>query len=426
MKFTLHLSRRPLLAGTCFLLAAGLLLIAIASTTTVGILADRRGAVDPQALAAAVARFDNSSRLHARYSESLRDAFDFDGAEFHARRAIQLSPHNFQYHMLLASIKESTGDLSGAEMSMMTALDLAPHNTDSRWQLANLLLRQGLIEKAADEFRIVCAADHKLLPLSLNTISRATEGRLDLIERVTGAEPEARMQLALLLLKQSETEKAAEIFLRIDRQARLADATTPTILNAFLTSGRVALARKVWASTLSEAPNNFLVSNGSFESAPVKGLTQFDWNLADSAYAKTSVASSVSRTGERSLKLEFTGRDTTRLGDEARQLIVVRSGARYRLTCFAKAEFLVSSQSPRVAIKTTSPQALLAETAPVSADESGWQELTLEFTAPSSESGKDVILLITIIRQPQLAYDAPTRGAIWFDDFTLIEADSNP
>ncbi|MEY3282032.1 MAG: hypothetical protein RIR86_45, partial [Acidobacteriota bacterium] len=26
-----------------------------------------------------------------------------------------------------------------------------------------------------------------------------------------------------------------------------------------------------------------------------------------------------------------------------------------------------------------------------------------------------------IIRQPQFSYDEPTRGGIWFDDFTLRE-----
>ena len=67
---------------------------------------------------------------------------------------------------------------------------------------------------------------------------------------------------------------------------------------------------------------------------------------------------------------------------------------------------------------------LRATSSPVAGDEQGWQRLTMEFVAPESADKAATggqILTLTISRKPKFSYDEPTRGTVWFDDFTLRE-----
>jgi hypothetical protein len=51
------------------------------------------------------------------------------------------------------------------------------------------------------------------------------------------------------------------------------------------------------------------------------------------------------------------------------------------------------------------------------ADSDDWQKLTVSFVAPANQAA----VTLAIVRIPKFSYDDPTRGTIWFDDFTLVE-----
>ena len=101
-------------------------------------------------------------------------------------------------------------------------------------------------------------------------------------------------------------------------------------------------------------------------------------------------------------------------------MIVVSPGAHYRLECYAKAEGLVTAEGPRIVVTTRSSE-WLAMSEPVVTARSDWQHLVTEFTAPNSADGSAVGLYVSIKRKPKFSYDEPTRGRIYFDDFTLSE-----
>ena len=121
--------------------------------------------------------------------------------------------------------------------------------------------------------------------------------------------------------------------------------------------------------------------------------------------------------GSRSLRLEFTGRDTLRLNGEIKQLVVVRPQTRYRLEFYVKARDFVSPEGPRLVIAHSRASAEIARSAPIVEGTYDWQRVTLEFVAPADWGA----LLLTIKRTPKFSYDEPTRGALWLDDFTLTE-----
>jgi tetratricopeptide (TPR) repeat protein len=398
-----------------------LLLFLAVSNFIVGGLVDERISADPHALNAAVGYFPGSARLHFRLAAALEDQNELNGAELHALTAINASPYNYTYYLLLAQIQESGNDVSAAERSLRTAIKFAPHRTDVHWRLGNLLLRQGDSDEALEEFSRACSLDKRLLPVTLNLVWHASGEDLQALQAVVSAKPADRLALAQFLLKQSLVSEAAREYSSLGRDARIASAEGIGFLRALIAANRLNLARNLWTeSTTGDTTSAPLIWNGSLESDISKNFPQFDWAVSNSEYAKVRIATDSARTGTRSLRMDFTGHDTTKLNYEIKQLIVARPGVRYRLECYAKAEGLLTTEGPRLAVTPTSSSAALGQSEPVLNDQSGWQRLALEFAAPQSSTG-EVALYVTIQRQPKFSFDDPMRGRIWFDDFSLVE-----
>jgi len=387
----------------------------------VGSLIDDRINANRHALASAIEYFPGSARLHFRLAAALEDESELTSAELHALTAINASPYNYNYYLLLAQIQESENNTSAAEQSLRTAIKFAPHRTDVHWRLANLLLRQGDSEEALAEFSRACSLDKRLLPVTLNIVWHASGEDLQALEAVISSEPADRLALAQFLLRQSLVTEAANVFSGLDKNFRIASPEGISFLRSLIVVNRLKVARDLWTQSVTpDATLPPLIWNGSLESDIPKNFPQFDWAISNSEYAKVRIATDSARSGANSLRMDFTGHDTTRLNYEVKQLIVVRPGASYRLECYARAEGLITTEGPRLAVTPTSSFAAVAQSEPVLNDQSGWQHLALEFVAPPS-STDEVALYVTIKRQPKFSFDAPMRGRIWFDDFTLVE-----
>jgi len=435
----IDLSLKNIIARVAALLAAtglaALLVIIVFSNFIIGTMIDDRKRFSRNELASPVYHFPNSARLHARMAEAelIDRERDLASAESHALTAIRLSPYDFRFPLILASVKEAGGDRQAAGEQLRKALALAPNNQAVRYRLANLLLREGRLEESIEEFRIAVVTETRLLAATIDLIWQVSNNDVNMIERVTGDSAKAQMTLAQFLAKQSRAEDAARVFSRIDRQARLASAETPAFLKSLIDAGHTVIARELWAGLWSaREPENPLVWNGSFETDISKNLGHFDWAISELAvrkdlnketrYARLGIDRSTARSGARSLKIEFTGENTTRLDGEIKQLIALKPGARYRLECYAKSEGLITPQGPRLVVtggeSTIDPkQEPVSE--PVAAGSTDWQHLTVDFIAPQGKTPGQSSVLIAIKRIPKFSYDEPTKGIVWFDDFTI-------
>ena len=406
------------------LFVCALLAVAMLTQVITGILTDERVIVSRELLARGVRYVPNSAPLQARLAEAemSEDERDLPGIEARALRAINLSPWDYNHHLLFASIKETSGDRAGAEKALRTALSLAPNNTDVHWRLANLLLRQGKLAGSLEEFRKAISADKSYLPSTLELIWRVSGGRLDAVSALAGDKPETKLLLARFLLNQSRVAEAGSVFNSIDGKARLAIPESSAFIDSLIAKGDLILARYSWAGTVSAndpAQSPALIWNGGFESDILKGFAQFDWAISRNDYARPGIDSSTFHSGSRSLRVDFTGRDTTRLDGEIKQLAVVRPGARYRLQCYVKTDALATPEGPRIAVTNTTLQSEIAVSNAVAAGTSDWHLIAIDFVAPQSAQA----VVIKIKRVPRFSYDEPTKGTVWFDDFILTEQD---
>lgn len=190
------------------------------------------------------------------------------------------------------------------------------------------------------------------------------------------------------------------------------------MLNALIGANETAIARELWTSLVSgPSTTAALIFNGGFESDILKNFSQFDWTFGRSEYARLSIDRSVARSGERSLKIEFAGRDTTTLDDGIHQLVVVRPDVRYRITYYIKSDGLMTTEGPRVVV-TDKSGAMIAASDAVAEGTNDWKPLAFEFTVPKVAQEATAIY-VSVKRKPKYAYDHPTKGTVWFDDFTM-------
>jgi len=318
----------------------------------------------------------------------------------------------------LAYIDESRGDRAAAEASLRAAMSLAPNSKDVRWRLANLLLREGKLSESVDQFRAAIAGDPSYTPNTLELLWLASGGKVQALEQVAGNGSIARFALAQFLLQRLHVTEAVSVFASIDPRSRYDTPEGSGFLTALIKMGYLELARSLWTDLVSSGnADRSLIWNGGFESDVVTGFSHFDWTIASNPYALVSIDARVAHSGNRSLRLDFTGRDTARLEDEVKQLLVVRPGARYRLDCYLKTESLVTPEGPRIVVVDQKSQTWIASSDPISPGSTDWTPISLDFAAPRSSRG----VLISIKRIPQFSYDTPTSGTIWIDDFTLKE-----
>jgi tetratricopeptide (TPR) repeat protein len=397
----------------------------IISNFIIRVAADPREELTHDALIVAASRFPNSARINYRLanSEVARAAVEeqfIAEAEIHAARAVNSSPWDYQARHLLAIAQELNGKQEEAENTLRAAVKLAPNHAEMNWALANLLLRRGKLDEANAAFRAAAAANPGFLESAIEMVWRSSGENSEALKSFARTNTEMQLQVVRFLTDQMLTPEAVSMFNTVDKEARVRSPRTAELIASLIKAGQVELARSVWieaVTTLQPAANatGALVWNGGFEHDAAPNLGHFDWVINPNQYARIVIDRNSGRSGSRSLKVVFSGLDTTTMRNEVRQLIVVKPGGSYRLECYVRSSELVTPEGPRVAIAGN--EGVIATSDPAPAGSTDWQRLSVDFTAGPSVTS----VVLTIVRIPKFSYDDPTRGTVWFDDFTLRE-----
>ena len=422
LQFSLHTIPAKFAAALISLALFVVLLFCAAWYTVTYGLTDDRLPVPLSALYAGANYLPNSPRIHARIAAGEMQGIsrDLNKAESHIRQAIELMPREYNYHLMLASILESQGNKEDAEKSYREALVLAPNYMEVNWRLANNLLRQNKIKESLDYFRFATNKNLSLLPNCYDLIWNVSNGEISALSGITNSSAKAQLMLAQYLARQTKFNEAAEIFRRVDHEARQAEPESSLIISELVNANQLVLARELWGEllTIDSTKPQPIIWNGSFDATISSSLAQFDWVLKDSVFARVVIDPQEGKTGANSLRIYFLGKDTARIDGEIKQILMLKPGKRYRLEYQYKTRDLTTPMGPRVAITDLSSKNVIAASEPIpEGTHNGWQPVNFEFTAPASSGA----LLLQIQRIPKNGYDEPSKGYIWFDDFNLKE-----
>jgi tetratricopeptide (TPR) repeat protein len=390
---------------------------------------DDRVGINPDVLASAGRFFRDSPRLHMRLAEvQISSDQDWSAADFHARQAVRFSPHDYRPRLMLALIQEANNDLQGEEESVRIALRLAPGNLEAHWLLGNLLVNTERLSESYEHFRAAGSGDAAYFDAALQRIWNVSDVKvsavnLDALWAITPENGKDRLTLARFLLESQHPLESAAVFRKIGRDALITNAESGRYLDRLIAAGNVALAHELWSALTDRTDNpeeqaRNLVSNGSFEADILVDFAQFDWSIQPSNHARISLDRKNAHSGNRSLRIDFIGHETTQLDEEIQQLILVKPGARYRLEFDVKTENLEAPDGPRVVLTATNSPEWIAASSPAPSGSNEWQHHRVEF----STSG--TALVVAIKQRPRFSYEDPTYGTVWFDDFEIREVNS--
>lgn len=333
--------------------------------------------------------------------------------------AVEGSPNDYRYWMELGRALEASGDPGSAEKALRQAVELAPSYSQPRWFYGNLLLRQGKIDQAFNEFARVAVADESMQPAIFGVAMQAFNGDVDQIVKTLPA-PSVRLRFAFNLVGAGRIDDAMRVLRTVDAaekrsQSTVADGLVKSLIEHKKYHDALALLREIEPQgTQSPEPDHFW--NGDFEQ-PLKlaDPKPFRWLVENRGPVQIAVDSQ-SHSGQGSLRLIFkaSGKlDAIPIS----QTIITDPNTQYRLQYYQRTEGLTSASPPQLVVADAVDNAMLAKSDPVPTGTNGWQLVTIDFNTRADHEG----IVVTLRRGPcdDSQSICPIFGTVWYDDFNL-------
>jgi hypothetical protein len=339
------------------------------------------------------------------------------------KQAIEMRPHHYYQWLDLGVTLDRVGDVEGGLAALRESVRLAPFYAQPRWQLGNLLFRQGLYEEGFQNLRLATKSDLSLSEGMLELAWAAADGDVGRFEAMV--QPEStheHFRSAEFLARQGEATEAV-------KQAGMAgeprdDLDTDTVrrtITQLLSTQKVPEAYAVWATSHGERADDSTGStspmlNSNFMSAIRQNDVGFSWQLVKVPNVSMSIDSIGPEAGSRSLRIEYQG-DSPTQSTPLYQVILIHRRGRYSLSFMAKTHELVTGGPPVIRVvggTLLNDGKILGQSDPITQG-AEWTPYTFEFSVDEGTSA------VTIVVQRQACNQSPCPifGALWLSAFTL-------
>jgi len=333
-------------------------------------------------------------------------------------RAVLSRSKDYALWFELARARDLAGDSNGAIAAFTETINLAPFYAKPHWQLGNVLYRAGRTAEALTELRLAATSDPKLTPPVLALMWPALNANVEAVDKALSPRS-ATMQLALarFLVKQG---KIADAMRQFRDAGGITNAERRALLTELLARKSYAEAFEVWSTRLEEERiAGAFIENGGFEEPISLDEPGFGWQFTHPKQAvQISLDPDQPRSGAYSMRIDWDGNSDPN-AVAASQLVLVRSGMRYRLTFSARTNELTTIGLPTVAVidLTSEPEAPLGKAVALPGGSTGWQNYSTEFATGDQTRA----VRITIARAQCQTQPCPAFGNAWYDDFSVIE-----
>lgn len=333
--------------------------------------------------------------------------------------AVTLSPNDYRYWMELGRGLEASGDSARGELALGHAVDLAPAYSQPRWYFGNLLLREGKLDQAFQQFARAADADPQLRGQVFNLAWQVFGGNVDEIAKVACPSAPTRTQFAIYLAGLDRPDDALRIWATNSSADRLSQTDLGAELEkALFDAKHFHAALEVERYVEGErgappAPETF--RNGGFESEiKLPSNRNFDWVIRSVPQMQISIDPR-GHNGHGSLRVVLSAPNKLDAINVA-QVIAVEPNTQYRVECFARTEVLNSGSTPVVMIIDSADGTALASSAPLPTGTNDWQRIALDFKTKPKRDGVLVKLARASCGETKVC---PIFGTVWYDDFNL-------
>jgi Flp pilus assembly protein TadD len=338
---------------------------------------------------------------------------DFVGAIKEYQQALSLRPDDYALWLSLARAYALNGDSAEALVASRQAVKLAPYYAHPRWQLGNLLLRAGEDDEAFMELRAAGASSPTLLPAVIDLAWQLSQGDVEFVKHsIQPQTPETYLALAQYFRKRGATAEALNMFRSTGAKGK---PDRDSYLSELTSAKQFKEAYTLW---LIEHPQNSngavgVVSNAGFEQETNLDEPGFDWRTANKL-PTLHLDTNAPVEGRSSLRVDFDG-NSDPASPVISQLLLIEPGAQYQLHFAVRTEEIVSGGLPELIVTDAGTSLVMGRSAALPLQTSGWQFVTVDFSATGSTAAIQIILH----RQPCSTSPCPIFGHLWLDAFSL-------
>jgi hypothetical protein len=335
------------------------------------------------------------------------------------RETIKRNPLEQQYYLDLAKVLHRMGEKNLSIQALEKAILVFPTSYQGRWVSGNLLLQQGVPEKALPHFTYILANFPNQSSLVYDVLLRAINDMDFILNKVVPKDPPSMNQYLTYLYEIGDRESAKKAWeIKASYGVKNDRAQTLRHIGFLISQGDFNEAFQVWRTRLREEglsipSDGNLITNGGFEEKEILG-GGFDWKMTNVPGAEISFDHSTAFEGKRSLKIVFNGKENVDF-QHVYQFVALKPNSEYVLKAHMKTKALTTKSGIRIEISGVGPafhgasEALIAD--------NGWKELTIAFrTPPQSQGG-----VVRVRREKTDKFDRFISGTVWIDNFSLRE-----
>ena len=358
-----------------------------------------------------------------RIGEALSSNFDAPPSEAisYFQRAIKVDPKSARDWMDLAQAYEADGEVSQATAAYEEAKRDYPISGEVSWKYGNFLLRRGKTPEGLQEVHRALATDPSLVPLAISRIWILEPNAHVILQSVLPPGEKARFEALDFFADRHENTAALEAWHEIVELAKTKpiriDDTFPFIQELVATD-QATTAEHAWQEALTAArwpgqagSGNLLIWNGDFEEPIVNG--GLGWRIEQVAGAYISTDSSVFHSGQKSLRVDFTGGLNLDFSS-VRQSVPVEPNTHYVFQYFMRTDSISTESGIRFEVLDSNDYQVNLMTNDLTGTNS-WTPVRVDIT-----TGRNTHFLdIRLRRLPSRLFDNKLSGTVWVDDVSL-------
>ncbi len=335
------------------------------------------------------------------------------------RKAIERNPLEQQYYLNLAKILYRMGEKNASEQALEKAILVFPASYQGRWVSGNLLLQQGVLEKALPHFTYILTHYPNRSSLVYDVLFRAINDTDFILEKLVPKDASSMNQYLVYLYEIGDKESAKKAW---EKRASygIKNGRTETLrhIEFLIAHGDLNEAFQVWGTRLREEglstpSDGNLITNGGFETKEILG-GGFDWKMINVPGAEVSFDHSVAFEGKKSLKIAFNGKENVDFR-HVYQFVALKPNSEYVLKAHMKTNAVTTKSGLKIEISGVGPSFYGASESLIG--ENGWRELMVVFRTPSQSQGG----VIRVRREKTDKFDRFISGTVWIDNVSLTE-----
>jgi hypothetical protein len=335
------------------------------------------------------------------------------------RKAIERNPLEQQYYLNFAKVLYRIREKNASEQALEKAILVFPTAYQGRWVSGNLLLQQGVLEKALPHFTYILAHYPNQSSLVYDVLFRAINDTDFILKKLVPKDASSMNQYLTYLYEIGDKESAKKAWEKMAFYGVKNDrGQTLRHIEFLIALGDLNEASRVWKTRLREEglsipSDENLITNGGFEKKEILG-GGFDWKMINVPGAEVSFDHSMAFEGKRSLKIVFNGKENVDF-HHVYQLVALKPNTEYVLKAHMKTKGVTTKSGIRIEISGVGPAFYGASESLIG--DNGWKELMVAFqTPPQSQGG-----VFRVRRAKTDKFDRLISGTVWIDNISLTE-----